>query len=536
MLKYLRIENLILIEQAEIEFGKNLNIITGETGSGKSALLTAIRLLCGEKADPQLIRKEASCAVIVGHIEFPSLDVLAQLCVNEDLDPPESTTASIRRELLVSGKTRIFFNDQQVSISSLRRLLTHAIEMVDQNSAHYLSSNDAQKELLDLWSSLDLSNYQKEYNQQQEIEHEMLACRLQKKTSEETLALARNDLEEIDAVAWQKEEESKLSLEHDKLSHVEQLTENLNAALRDISGGSPTIPTLLSHLSSSLEGYSFDQSLKEAASLLKNAALETLDAERIVQRSLMQLEIDPERLNWVEKRIGAIERIKRRFGASFEAVQEERQKRLNQINDYERLDEKLSALEKTHQTLSANIYKKAQEISNQRRQSASLLQNQIVNELVTLNLPHARFEIRITEKPLSADGLDAVSFYFSANPGQSPLLLKECASGGEQSRLLLAIKVLMAQKDCCPCLIFDEIDSNVGGQTASIVGQKLQLLSKNRQVICVTHFVQVAQFAMHHFLVSKLTDQKQAHTIVQKLDHDQCELEYRRMVGLLKIK
>ena len=525
MLSHLKLQDLILVDKAEIEFGAGLNIFTGETGSGKSAILIAVKLIAGERADVEWIRAGAPSAIVEAKLVSYSKESL-----NDIELPPNGEPLTVRREIHRSGKSRCFIEDQLVNASMLRDIMRPLIEMVDQSSSLELSMPEKQRKILDIYAGLEqesthLFNLFTEMNDAKKELESTLAARLNRSRD---LEWAESCFNEIEEVKWQKEEEENLTQSHLQLTHAQELTEKVAGTTEGLSNLAPHIRQL-AHL---VEGAaSLDPQLRSSAQTIKTAALELDETEQFLRSYLSGLEEDPRRLEAVESRIGAIEALKRRFGPTWEDVEKKKAQFAAEIERLQGLDDLKADLEEKVRTLEEQADALAKELSEMRRQAAKALSQSVLEELRSLNLPHANFELRIDPKPLSSNGIDDIRFLFTANPGLATLPLDQCASGGELSRLLFATKVAIAEKESVQCLIFDEIDSNVGGQTAAVLGEKLQELSKNRQVICVTHFVQVARFAMHHFAVSKREHQGRAVTFVETLNSKQREQEYARMIG-----
>jgi len=492
-LKALKIQNLILIEKAEIAFGPGLNILTGETGSGKSAILSAIRLISGERADAACIRKGAEFAVV-------------EAVVRETF---------IRREIHRSGKNRCFIDDQQVTLSVLRDAVN--IEMVDQSSSQTIF--DQQRSMLDGFAGLTEEAREIEKNFEEERAKEKALQDLLQTPKERELEWALKDLSLIEEVGLQAGEEEKLAAEHHLLTHAQELMEKVSGIAFALTEGTdlPSIKRVLGSLEHCIR---FDAKLAPMAQAMKNGILELEEVGRSVQSYAEKLEADPQRLAVVEKRIASIETLKRRFGVDIEG---EREKLKAKVDSLTNLDAEIEELRGLIGKMKAKNSAWAQSLTEKRRKAASPFSSQVLNELKSLNIPHAKFEIAVGES------FGDVRFLFSANPGVPPIPLEECASGGELSRLLLAIKTILS--DGNSTLVFDEIDSNVGGQTAAILGQKLQRLAKKRQVICVTHFVQVAKCALDHFLVSKNESNGTALTTIKKMSDQEREIEYNRMLG-----
>ncbi len=492
MIQRLVIENLVLVQKAEIRFGPGLNILTGETGAGKSAVLAAIRLLLGMRADSELIRRGTDRAVVEA----------------------ETDKYILRREIYASGKSRAFVDDAQVSLQELKELLGHSIELVDQSSSHTLAEPSEQLRLLDTFGSVNTEPMQQAIAAQKKAQAHLDEL-LHLQTTGNLVAL-QEDLARITETKWAAGEEEHLSQEHHLLTHAQELLEKIGAVTEFLTESSePTVSTL-KRFSHQLETL-----LKPSADALRNTALELEEISRTLIHFTDRLEANPHKLASIEQRLAQIESLKRRFGPTHADVEQRRTNLTTKIDQLTNLDmdtarTHLATLTKHTQTLAAQI-------TEARKKTIPLFEQAILHELHQLNLPHAKLSISLEP--------NSVQFLFSANPGNEPLPLDQCASGGELSRLLFAIKVALADKEHSACLIFDEIDSNVGGKTAALLGEKLRYLAQKRQILCVTHFVQVAKCATDHFLVSKQTDGTNTATHITKLSHSAREQEFSRMLG-----
>lgn len=470
MISSLSIQNLILIESAHLELAPGLNLLTGETGSGKSALLTALRLLAGERADPALIRPGASSAIVEAELD----GIL------------------YRRELKANGKSRAFRDDEQIALADLRAL---PLALVDQSASPTLASSDAQRRLLDRYAESPLAAYQALYRKVE-------AARAQSPD------LLKADLALLEEVNPQVGEEEALSLEHTRLANAHELIEKasaLQSALAD-----DIIPALrklsldpLSKLDPSLESLSTRAPLIELEELF-----------RFLTRYLSHLEPNPTQLTQVEARIGALLQLKRRFGPDY-------------LHERKRLEDSLATLESDLLALQSA----ATALTSARTQGAASLQSAISLQLNDLGLSQARLQLALHPIPRGPYGDEQPELLFSANPGHPLRPLSECASGGELSRLLLALECALADRADATTLIFDEIDSNIGGETAALVGAKLKELARSRQILCVTHFVQVARFAERHFRISKETNGLTTQSRVTSLTASERQSEYARMVA-----
>lgn len=491
-LKTLKIKNLVLIENAEISFDLGLNIITGESGSGKSVLLTAIRLIAGARADASLVREGA---------EFAFIETLLEGDIY------------LRREIYRSGKNRCFIDDSQVTLSEFKEAV--GIDLVSQNSSTSLF--EEQKLMLDTFGKLTQVRKDLENSIQNENKLSKELDELKTIPRERELEWASQDLERIEKVDFQSEES--LMKEHHLLTHSQGLLEKMSAvsfALTD----SAEIAYMKKTCNLLAQAGDIDPKLKEQNSIMKTALLELEEVGIFSKSYVDSIDIDPKRLKFVEASLGEIDQLKKRFGSDIDLA---KQKLTEKVDLLTTLEEKIEEKEYELTSLKEKNEACKKFLTAERKKVAATFQNLILEELRSLNLVEARFEIYV------GDRFNDLSFLFSANPGQELKPLSLCASGGELSRILLVIKTLLA--DGTSTLVFDEIDSNIGGKTALVLGQKLKKLSKNRQVISVTHFVQVAKCASVHFLVSKEIQKTHAFTKLRKLSEKEKQIEYCRMLG-----
>jgi DNA repair protein RecN (Recombination protein N) len=520
----LTIKNLILVESAEITFEKGLNILTGETGAGKSAILSAIRLIAGDRADPGLIGKYGEIGIVEAKISSYTLP--------DDLEKPKpGDPLVIRREISKLGKNRCFANDQQISLQTLRQIVGHSVEIVDQSSSHLLSSLENQRKILDVYCETWpwIEKLESSFSEQQELKKQEMALVQMSETRNRDLKWLEEDLQFILDVNWKKEEEEQLLMEHHRLTHSQELIEKMDT-LSSILAEMP-----LQKAAQTLERCAnLDSNLLPYAASLKSLRLEFDEISRFIHSYMNRLEADPKRLEKVEDRIAQIEQIKRRFGKTFDEVEAKKQDLDQKIETLKHLDAQLDQIRDVLRKKTEENREIGMLIRKMRKEKEPLFTRAILNELQSLNLPNAQFIVHFQEAPLSSHGMDCITFLFSANVGHPPIPISECASGGELSRLLFSMKVILSDKENQTCLIFDEIDGNVGGQTASILGEKLHILSQEKQIICITHFVQVARLAQTHFAVKKI--ESLGKTQISKLTENEKQEEYDRMLGVVKNK
>lgn len=518
MIEHLSIQNLILIDRADIHFGAGLNIITGETGAGKSAILTAIRLILGERADVQWIAKGSHLAIVEATVR--GTVVLEEVTIHSPF--------IIRRELHRSGRSRCFIDDQQVTLQQLRAL---PIELIDQSASIKLESADNQRQLLDTYA--ELGSFAPHFMALRAAQKKLTDLIELQKTSQIEQQRMEEDLGFIEEIDWRQDEEENLLVTHNLLTHSSELLEKTSELTSFFSEGSnPLIPTLKRYGYQLESLVKIEPKFKECAEWLKIATLNLEEASDFLTSYGSNLETDPNQLFTIEKRLGEIESIKRRFG-SYEQVAALRTSLNERMAKLSNLDGSIDLARAELAKTESEVTILAKKRTEARAKSAAKFSEAIVSELKSLNLPEARFSVELKPKAICEHGADEIRYVFAANPGQPLLPLDQGASGGELSRILFALKTALGDKEGATCLIFDEIDSNVGGKTAAILGSKLEKLAVARQLICVTHFVQVAKCATDHFLVSKKTTETSAVTAIEKLSELRRRSEYERMTGAM---
>ena len=475
MIHILRLKNVVLIDTCEIPFAPGLNILSGETGAGKSAIMQGLDALLGARADQKIIRQGETQAVIEAELV-------------------DGTT--IRRE--IGDKNRCLINGKQVTLTQLQNQAF--AKLIGQGAYHALKSPAHQLELLDAFGSCDRLAYMASY-----------ACVLEMGKPQDVDVL-QMQLDEIRSLGLSDGEEEALFKEHHKLVNFQEVFEKaaqLTTALGEMT----------SQLSQLLRNGDI---VAEGAALMQSALTELQEAHYQYSSYLDDLEYNPTRLTEIDERLSAINALKRKFGCNFSELKTFEDDLETQIADQTAFDKQLKAAIHKRDQL-------AQALSDERQLAANQLSQALTKQLHTLNMPESQFSIELNESPLSAHGKDAVNFILAANPGESAVPIAKRASGGELSRILLALQLVLNPDT--PTLIFDEIDSNIGGRTATCIGEKLKALGEHQQVICITHFPQVAQCAHHHLRIDKTQNGERTHTSVTVLDDkNRCE-EIDRMLG-----
>ncbi|MEN9343227.1 MAG: repair protein recN [Chlamydiota bacterium] len=526
MIRRVLIHNLVLVEECCIEIGPGFNVFTGETGAGKTAFTEGVALCLGERASTDLIRKGCDKAFVEITID-PTPTVLEKLetigiCCQEEL--------IIRRELLSSGKSRAFINSQTVPLPFLQQIGKHLVDTISQHSTYGIRLQEYQRELIDQFGSLqeDLFLFQKSYTEQLDIQKkkEELEALLQDKEKRESMLTFQ--LEELGLADFKEGEEEALLAEHEKFSSSQKLLEGWDKWRQELA----RVLLQLGNLQKLTTSKLFQSApFNEAASLLQEALIPLKESAHLLDSLDADTFDNPKRAAYVEERLSLMHRLKRKYGKSVEEIVETKLKLQEQLNQLETLAEEIQEVERLYQKIQTQVASLAEALTKKRKASAALLSEKLSEELHKLNMEKAEVSIHIIKTEHSLSGQDEVQFWIQANPGENPSLVKEHASGGELARLLFAIKIVLADKNATPTLIFDEIDANVGGRTAKRIAEKLKTLGQSKQVLCITHFPQVAVEADCHFQVIKQDKGMRTVTQIEQLCPSKIQEELLRMGG-----
>jgi DNA repair protein RecN (Recombination protein N) len=505
MLTLLKIRNLALVDELAWELGPGLISVTGETGAGKSVIVGALKLVLGERAEKNLIRTgEETCSVeAVFELKDPS-EVNAVL---EDggLARCDDTQLIIRR---VIGQTanRQFINDSPVTLALLKRLGEHLVDLHGPHDHQSLLSVERQLAMLDAYAGADaaVSIYRESYRSWRTKAAELEEIRHAENASEQELELLRYQLQEIDAAQLKPEDETDLEDRWRRASNGSRLVEAAAAATAALNGDDGILERLseVQRLVRDLE--KLDPSIRDRTASLETACLELQDLESNLADYSDELEINPAEAASLEERVNLLESLKRKYGPSLTDVLARRDAAAARLDTIENRGEKLETLERELAACRATLDAGGKSLSTLRRKAAPKLAKEISTQLKDLGFKQSIFEAPLkTLIDPSPQGLESIEFQFGPNPGEPLLPLRQIASSGEISRVMLAVKSALADQDATPLMVFDEIDANVGGEVARAVGRKMAALGTRHQVVAITHFPQVAATAAHHFVVEK---------------------------------
>lgn len=534
MLKKLSIQDIILIENILISFESGLNILSGETGSGKSAIMNSLNLIAGEKADTGWIRRGCKRGVVEASFDISSQPDILTLLIESGIDHEEGEELIIRREISASGKSRAFINHQMAQVSLLRKVGSLLIHSVGQHANQRLFSIDYHRDIIDLYGSLTplLIRFQKSFQDEARTRDKLNQLIQSEAQRVREIEMFQRELSEIEEAQLNEGEEEELFAEFSFLSNAEEISSKIQDINIGLTGDRQTIIATLNRQRTSLEHLiEYDPNLKETYSTFQAAILEIEEVAHTLNQYYSRLSSDPERLAIINERLSLINRLKKKYGQSIEEIQKYQEDVKRKFDQLSEADIQIDSLKANLLILEKETNGISKELSQKRAKVALIVEKELTDQLHALNMPKSQLSIQITDQKRTMQGDNKVEFFLTPNKGEHQIPLKDGASGGEMSRVLLALQTLMAGKEQTPVLIFDEVDANIGGATAAIIGDKLKEISAKHQVLCITHFPQVANQACRHFQISKEEKGDRTVTTVSLLDKDSKEKELARMIG-----
>jgi DNA repair protein RecN (Recombination protein N) len=552
MLTELRIQNFAIIDRLELKLGSGLTILTGETGAGKSIILDAVTMLIGGRADATSIRTNAEQAFVEGvfSLKGPEKEAATEILKREELlDDGKYVTLS--REVRREGRSIARVNGRTVNVSLLKELGALLVDIHGQSEHLSLLDTRAHLGLLDRFADVgaDLGVYRQSYHKLLDVRHELKELRQAQADAERRIEFLTYQAEEIEAARLKPGEDEELKKERDRLANAESLAQYAQEALTVLDDGTPETPAardLVGQAAQAMAGLAKIDATRSELSEQATGLDETLaELVRSLRNYLEEIEFNPKRLEEVEERLDLIHSLTRKYGGSIKKVIVSAQEARAQLENISHASERIGELETEEAALLTTLAKQASDLSNKRQKAAATLGKSIETELDDLRMAEAKFSVDFQTgadpngipvedgKRLAFDhnGYDRVEFLVAPNPGEGLKPLVKIASGGETSRLMLALKNVLARADEIPSLIFDEIDQGIGGRVGLTVGHKLWHLARNHQVFCVTHLPQLAAFGDHHYQVQKLVKDKRTLTRVESLVGESRLLELAQMLG-----
>ena len=540
MLSLIRVKNYAVIDEIEVEFGGGLNVMTGETGAGKSILVDALGLALGDRADASAVRHDAERAEISVSFDVPNRHEALRWLAERGLD--DDTACTLRRLVGSDGRSRAFINGQPVNLQDLKALGGLLVDIQGQHAHQSLLDTGNQRSLLDAHDEIAplaktvAENFAAWHTLVEQLENR----RSSSAQRESEIELARFQIAELEALALVEGEPERLRAERDRLANTDRLLGGATAALEALaeneSASAYSAVVLARREIDKLA--EVDAGLRAPATALASIEIELREVETTLQHYRDRIEADPARLAWLDDRLARVRTLARRHAASEDELPRVLAALRERLAALDGSGESLEALEKRTAEARTQFLAAARRLSGLRAKHAAALSREVTGLLVELGMPHGEFRVELEEKPAEradATGLERVEFQVKLNPGLPFGPLAKVASGGELSRVSLAVEVARSGASPVTAFVFDEVDAGVGGRVADIVGRKLKQLSGTRQVLCVTHLPQVASHGEQHYRVIKETDGKVSRTEVRKLTSKERVEELSRMLGGVEV-
>lgn len=541
MLLNLHVKNLALIDEIEVEFSEGLNVLTGETGAGKSIIIGSINIALGGKVSKDIIRTGTEFALV--ELTFLAED-------SEQINSLEKLGITLEEDVVVISRkitkcrTINRVNGETVSVSMLKSIADILIDIHGQNEQQSLLYKNKHMEIVDRYAAEKMCGRDMEFSEMYRQYKDMLVKYSEKEMSEEErlreVSFIRYELEQIEQAHLVKGEEEKLQERYRYLSNANEIKSGINevySLVEDSYGDSQSVSQMLgrsSHILAKISGY--DERLKELARQIADIDELIMDFNRDLQEYASDMDENGEEFAEVETRLDLVRTIKSKYGATTELVENYAKDLENKLEKYEAYEEYRANLEKKIEIYKIKLEKLGESISKIRKKCSAELEKRITDALIDLNFLQVKFEIAVRElDEFNSKGKDEVEFMISTNPGEDLKPIGQAASGGELSRIMLAIKAVLAEHDSIGTLIFDEIDVGISGRTAQKVAEKMAFIGHSHQVICISHLAQIAAMADHNYLIEKNNLLNKTSTVIRQLEGDEIVEEIARILGGAKI-
>lgn len=547
MLHALAIKNFAIIEDLRIEFGSGLSVLTGETGAGKSIIIQAVNLLLGSRASADLVRTGKDNAELEAVFGIAPDSHAARLMVDQNMDIEDGLI--IRRVVSAEGKSKIYVNARQTTLDFLKQVTENIAGVSSQHAHQGLLKEDQHLDILDEFAqTFDLrKDVAGLYRQIVPLKKEIADLKAGKEKAEKELALLQFQVDEIDTANIQPGEDEDLIQKRDRLQNAAQIFETVNSAVHDLYDREGSVLDQISGMSARFGRFcETDEKLGALARRLEEISYELQDLVSEFRSFAAGIDLDPQSLEQVDQRLDQIARLKRKYGGSLDTIFEQYRNMAENLADIQGIEGRIEQLEQEQKGLVARIRQKAKALSVRRQKEGLALARLAKAELGALEMGRASFEVDFFTDPgvdpeelvtsdnekISATGMDRVRFLLTPNPGEAPKPLAKIASGGELSRIVLALKAVLCRDQSFETLIFDEVDAGIGGATSDKVGLKLKELGRVQQVICITHLAQIARYGNHQFRITKQVSGGRTATRITPLTCQEDRVkELARMIG-----
>ncbi|NLP14646.1 MAG: DNA repair protein RecN [Clostridium sp.] len=550
MLQRLEIQNIAIIDKIEIELGEGLNVLTGETGAGKSIIIDSINAILGERMSKQLIRTGRDKAVVEAVFQV-NIDRMSDLLESFGIEGEEDGTLVISREFTASGKNTCRINGRIATVSMLKKIGERLIDVHGQHDNQSLLRTESHIELLDSFADSKINilkdEYLKHFESYREIKDRLKSLSGDAGERERKIDILRFQIDEIEKANLKVGEEEEIEKQRDVLLNFEKIISTLSNAYEALDSGGNLGISALDRINKSVSDFSNIENYDDKYSTLKKrleaVSYELEDVITEIRELRDGIEYEPSVLEQLEERLDVLYRLKKKYGDSIEDILEYLENAKKELDEIINNEEIINRLKEDLKKEDEQLYKLAKDINCERIKTAKLLENRIGSEFKDLEMKNTKLKVNIEfydsikdgERKYGNNGLDRVEFLISTNVGEPLKPLSKIASGGEMSRIMLAIKTILAKVDKIPTMIFDEIDIGISGIAAQKVGEKLCYISKNHQVISVTHLAQIACIADNNYYIEKVTKGGNTETVVKSLDEEGKRNEIARIIGGVKV-
>lgn len=535
MLKTLDIENIAVIEKASVDFSGGLNVLTGETGAGKSIVVDSINAIMGERTSRELVRYGADNAYVSAYFDDICDSALNKL-KEFDIELEEDNSLLITRKISSSGKSLCKVNGKTVTVSMLKEICSYLVNVHGQHDSQALLNPDLQYNYIDmlLEDKSVLSDYKEAFKKLISVRRKLKSFAKDEDDKESLLELLNFQIEELEKADIKVGEREELTKKRALIQKSEDIIKSLNLAISVINGDDENIGIEQACADVSRTLFKFDET-KDVYDVFNDINDKLELAKDKAEAMLLSIDFSPEEIEMIDEKLDLYYKFSNKYGQTEQEMLDYLEKAKEKRNSILFADEELNRLNEEYENLLNITVKLADKLSVERKKTAKVFEENVKQELAFLDMPKMQFYVDFNKGNLSSTGYDKIEFLISANPGEPPKSLSKVASGGELSRIMLAIKNIISYNDTIGTLIFDEIDTGVSGRASQKIGLKLKSVSKNTQVICVTHSAQIASNADEHFLIQKKFDENKTFTSVTPLDFEGRKQELARIMGGLEI-
>ena len=535
MLKTLDIENIAVIEKASVDFSSGLNVLTGETGAGKSIVVDSINAIMGERTSRELVRYGADNAYVSAYFDDICDSALNKL-KEFDIELEEDNSLLITRKISANGKSLCKVNGKTVTVSMLKEICSYLVNVHGQHDSQALLNPDLQYNYIDmlLEDKSVLSDYKETFKKLISVRRKLKSFAKDEDNKESLLELLNFQIEELEKADIKVGEREELTQKRALIQKSEDIIKSLNLAISVINGDDENIGIEQACADVSRTLFKFDET-KDVYDVFNDINDKLELAKDKAEALLLSIDFSPEEIEMIDEKLDLYYKFSNKYGQTEQEMLDYLEKAKEKRNSILFADEELNRLNEEYENLLNITVKLADKLSVERKKTAKIFEENVKQELAFLDMPKMQFYVDFNKGNLSSTGYDKIEFLISANPGEPPKSLSKVASGGELSRIMLAIKNIISYNDTIGTLIFDEIDTGVSGRASQKIGLKLKSVSKNTQVICVTHSAQIASNADEHFLIQKKFNDNKTFTCVTPLDFEGRKQELARIMGGLEI-